>query len=84
MYCVYACVCIQSSVPTLMDLCIDFIVSQFDENGSNGTESSVQFLSGDVREKLMLQLLRRRKLTATNSLVWNDNSVIYLYFIEDF
>eukprot|EP01036_Dinobryon_divergens_P029687 gene29687-38816_t len=57
-----------SSVPTLMDLCIDFIVSQFDENGSNGTESSVQFLSGDVREKLMLQLLRRRKLTATNSL----------------
>lgn len=63
----YVCViCIQSSVPTLMDLCIDFIVSQFDENGPNG---SVQFLSGDVREKLMLQLLRRRKLTASNSLV---------------
>ena len=70
---------IQNSVPTLMDLCIDFIVGRFDENGppNGGEENSVQFLSGDVREKLMWQLLRRRKLTAVNSLVWIWYSLFY-------
>ena len=63
-----------------MDLCIDFIVGRFDE--TNGEENSVQFLSGDVREKLMWQLLRRRKLTAANSLVWIWCSLFYsiLYY----
>jgi hypothetical protein len=57
-----------------MDLCVEFIVSRFDESGPNLTtsgdsESGIQYLSGDVREKLLLQLLKRRKLTAINAMV---------------